>query len=172
MEGKKKSFYFIKSIEWTLVFSLVLIVTLVLLEVFFRYVLKLSLKGIEEICRLAFVWACFIGISYCTVRKRQIEVNALPNKLPPRVLGWINFFKQVIICVVSLVMVIVGWQFVVSTWRYPDYTTTLLYPRSLFWLPIPVSGLIILINAVKTLVLQVRYLRYSTLALDQKRRGK
>jgi TRAP-type C4-dicarboxylate transport system permease small subunit len=132
-----------KTLEYLLLFLLVSIIGLILLQVFSRYVLEMSISGIEELARLAFVWGCFIGIGLSSVRNDHIRVEILLTKVPVRWKKTMMFVSYIMILFISAIMVIVGIRFVMNKWIFPDYSTILLYPRALFWLPVPISGAII-----------------------------
>jgi TRAP-type C4-dicarboxylate transport system permease small subunit len=60
------------------------------------------------------------------------------------------------ILLVSAAMVTHGAYFSINRWSFPDYSTALLYPRSLFYVPVPVSGAIIFVYTVKHAVIRVK----------------
>lgn len=141
-----------KVIEVTLSILLASIVIIVLLQVFFRYVLEISLHGIEEIARLLFVWGCFIGAGLCSLRREHLVVDYALIRFKPETQKWVRIFLQLIILSISIIMVVSGTKFVITRWTYPDYTTALMYPRSLFWVPVPISGLIIGYATIRTII--------------------
>ena len=147
---------FIKILEIVLFVLSATIVVLILVQIFSRYVTRLPFQGIEELARLIFVWACCLGVALCVVKGKTIKAEVLRNKLPTKINNWMSLLIDAIIIIVSTVMIITGSQFVVSRWIYPDYSTALLYPRSLFWVPIPISGAIIFIHTTKLVILKVK----------------
>lgn len=136
-------------------FLLVLLVSmigLILVQVFSRYVLEISISGIEELARLAFVWGCFLGIGLSSIRDDHIRVEILLTKVPKSYEKIMRFVSYLMILFTSAVMIVVGTRFVVNKWIFPDYSTILLYPRALFWLPVPISGAIIFPATVFSIV--------------------
>ena len=145
-----------RTIEILLVLLLAAIVIIVLLQVFFRYVIQMSLHGIEEMARLLFVWGCFLGAGLCSLRREHLRVDYVLVRLKPRAQKMTRMFLQLLILGISTIMMISGTIFVVDMWAYPDFSTALMYPRSLFWLPVPVSGAIIFYATIRTLIALLR----------------
>jgi TRAP-type C4-dicarboxylate transport system permease small subunit len=143
---------FKKFLEFSLIILISIVVLLVLVQVFSRYLIQLPFIGLEELARLVFVWACFLGTSLGVIRSRHISIEVLLRVLPSRVSQFFSFITAIMILIVSAVMVFYGLEFVISKWSYPDYSTALLYPRSLFYLPVPLSGGIIFFYTIKQTV--------------------
>ena len=153
---KANKFSFSAVIEMLLFLFLVTIVMLVLVQVFSRHVSQLPLQGIEELARLVFVWACLLGASLCVVKGIHLKVEIFRTYLPSGVNNWVSLIVQGIVLMVSAVMIITGSQFVISRWIFPDYSTALHYPRSMFWVPVPLSGAIMFVHTVKEIIAAVR----------------
>jgi len=143
-------------IEAALVLLLAAIVIIVLLQVFFRYVISMSLHGIEEMARLLFVWGCFLGAGLCSLRREHLRVDYLLVRLKPRAQLVVRMTLQLLILGISVIMMVSGTIFVVTRWVYPDFSTALMYPRSLFWVPVPLSGLIIFYATANTILALLR----------------
>ena len=141
-------------LEILLATGLGVIILLVLLQVTSRYAFQLSIRvrGTEEVARLVFVWCCFLGVGLSSFRRDHIRMELLLTKFTPKVLKMISCLNSLIIMTIAVMMVIYGSQFVVSRWMYPDYSTVLLYPRALFWLPIPICGLLIVGGEIQTFI--------------------
>lgn len=152
--SEHKTEYLPKILEPVLFVLLATLVVLVLVQIISRYLVQLPLRGIEELARLIFVWACFLGVALCSVRGRDIKAEFLKDVFPTSLSCWISLLTDMVIVVVSMVMVVSGSQFVISRWVYPDYSTALFYPRSLFWAPVPVSGAIIFLHTVRKVVVK------------------
>lgn len=59
------------------------VVTIVALQVFFRYVLNSSLGWSEEAARYLFMWAAVLGFSSAVEAKRLFSFELLATNLPP-----------------------------------------------------------------------------------------
>ena len=155
MASAKKSFVE-KLLEYVLFVLLSGIVLLVLIQVCSRYVIQLPFVGIEELARLVFVWACLLGAALGTIRGRHIRIEFLIRILPYGMMTFFSILTSAMILMVSAVMVTHGSYFVINRWSFPDYSTALLYPRSLFYAPVPLSGAIMFIYTAKHTIAQVK----------------
>ena len=142
---RKKLSLLERILEITLIFLIAIIVILVLVQVFSRYLVQLPFIGIEEIARLLFVWACLLGTALGVVQNRHISIDVLLRVFPKNLKHAAGIISQLMILFISGVMVVYGTQFTISKWAYPDYSTALFYPRSLFYMPVPISGAIIFV---------------------------
>lgn len=57
-------------------FSVVMVVVIAM-QVFMRYVMDNSLSWSEELARFCFIWLVYIGISYGVKKQRHIKVDAM-----------------------------------------------------------------------------------------------
>ena len=147
---------FERFLEYSLFFLISLIVLLVLVQVFSRYLIQLPFVGIEELARLLFVWACLLGTTLGVIRNRHINIEVLIRFLPSRMSQTFSIISLVMVLVISAVMVFYGIKFVLNKWSFPDYSTALLYPRSLFYLPVPLSGAIIFFYTIKQTAVRLK----------------
>jgi len=139
-------------LEYAMEVLLVVTVLLVLVQIFSRYVIQQNVKGIEEVARLTLVWGCFIGAGYCVIHDKHINIDFIVTRFPPPLRKAVEVISILILLVVSGVMIGAGTAFVIKRWAFPDYSTSLLFPRSLYWLPVPVCGLIVFVNAASRAV--------------------
>ena len=123
--------------------------TLSFLQVVARYVLAVSTPWSEEIARLAFVWAVFLGAAIGIRRDLHTRVDFLFVRLPAGLAAAVAVGMDLLLAGMACVMVGYGAQLVVST-RF-DFSTSLGYPRNWFYLPVPVSGALMLLFLVPKL---------------------
>ena len=64
--------------------SLAVMVVLISMQVFFRYVLDNSLIWSEELSRYLLIWAVYIGCSFAAKEDRHLEVTFIRTLLGPR----------------------------------------------------------------------------------------
>ena len=74
---------FIDFVEWWATFLLVLMVVLVCLGVFFRYVLDASLAWYDEFASYLLVWLTFYGAVSASYRRRHIGFETFIARLMP-----------------------------------------------------------------------------------------
>ena len=74
---------FIDLIEWWATLLLLLMVVLVCLGVFFRYVLDASLAWYDEFASYLLVWLTFYGAVAASYRRRHIGFETFISRLMP-----------------------------------------------------------------------------------------
>ncbi len=128
-------------LEWLVGFILLVIVLLAVMQVFNRYVMDNPLNWTEEVARLLLIWAVFLGAAAGVKRNGHLRVDLLFARYKGN-------SGQIVIALINLVMLSVGvgmvkfgFDFYASTAN--DHSTSLGYSRNLFYLPIPISGLLI-----------------------------
>ncbi len=111
-------------------------------QVLSRYVLQISTPWTEELARLCFVWGVFLGAAIGVKRNLHTRVDFVFVRLPARAAALILAGIDLFLAILALVMIVYGAQLVLST--RSDLSTSLGYPRNWFYLPVPISGLLML----------------------------
>ena len=97
---------FLNNIEEFIVVPLVgVMVAVIILQVFFRYVLKQSLSWSEELARYLMVWVTFVGASIGVKRGAHVGVEALVLALPKKaqaVVKYLGIIISIVFCIVVL----------------------------------------------------------------------
>ncbi len=126
------------------VVAVLLAVTLILsfLQVVARYIFLVSTPWSEELARLFFVWGVFLGAAVGVKRNLHTRVDFLFQRLSVRASALVLAGMDLLVAGMAVVMVLYGGQLVFAT--RSDFSTSLGYPRNLFYLPVPVSGLLML----------------------------
>jgi TRAP-type C4-dicarboxylate transport system permease small subunit len=99
-----------------IVAAFALMVVVVSLQVLFRYFLNLSLDWAEEVGRLTFIWAAFLGVPHGVKIGAHVGIDFVAKLLPPAPLAWL--FRASCAANAAL-MALVAWQSVViarETW--------------------------------------------------------
>jgi TRAP-type C4-dicarboxylate transport system permease small subunit len=89
--------------------SMFLIVVIMIVQVFYRYVLNDSLIWAEEICRYILVWQTFLLVGYAYQRGDLIALDFLPRMISPR--QWLVVRTIVAIPVVVFLALMVWYGF-------------------------------------------------------------
>jgi C4-dicarboxylate transporter DctQ subunit len=129
-------------LEWVVALLLVATLFLSFLQVIARYLFQVSTPWSEELARLFFVWGVFLGAAIGVKRDLHTRVDFVFQKLPPSPAALVRMGMDFLLIVLALVMVIYGSQLVIST--RADLSTSFGYPRNWFYIPVPVSGLLML----------------------------
>ena len=122
---------------------LVSMIICVAVQVVSRHLFAIPLQGTEELARLCFVWGCCLGIGYCALRHEHIAMDAISRRVSPRMASCFSLACGIALQFIAFVMIVHGSRLVAHIWTLPDLSTAMQYPRALFWLPIPLCGVIL-----------------------------
>jgi TRAP-type C4-dicarboxylate transport system permease small subunit len=112
MKGKKRSFYdfFNRCFKISSLFFFVLMLLTVLMQVFFRYVLKSPLTWIEELSRMLLIWTIFSGSVVAQNNFVHPRIEFFINLLPVFYVKKINILIDIVLLVFCGIMVFYGLQ--------------------------------------------------------------
>jgi TRAP-type C4-dicarboxylate transport system permease small subunit len=96
--------------EFLVIALLWVVIAIVVIEVFRRYVLQASGEYSEEIARFTLIWLVYLGVPYAIKRRRHISCEMLPARLPPLVHHSVNIFADVMFLAFAVLMVWHGWE--------------------------------------------------------------
>ena len=130
--------------RWLIILAFTAMVAVVSLQVLFRYFLNLSLDWADEVGRLTFVWAAFLGVPHGVKIGAHVGIDFVAKLLPPAPLAWL--FR--ICCVLSATLMgIVAWQSVVIAAETWDQLMPVLdFSTGWFYVAITVCGVHSLIH--------------------------
>ncbi len=136
-------------LEWWSVVLLVLMVALVCVGVFFRYVLGASLAWYDEFASYLLVWLTFYGAVVASYRRRHISFEVVVDKLNPAARKAIDALSECFVLLFQFVMFYYGWELIQKMGE--DRTVSLPWVK-MGWIysVLPISGgLMLLISALR-----------------------
>jgi TRAP-type C4-dicarboxylate transport system permease small subunit len=127
-----------------------ILVLVVLMAVFFRYVLGNSLPWSEEVGRYLSVWVGFLGASVALSKRIHIGVDYVVDRLPKNQRRLLKLISEFTILILLGVISYYGIELVI--FQIPQQTSALLI--SMFWpyLSVPVGTLLMMIQCVSLLI--------------------
>lgn len=126
------------------VLLLAVTVTLVILQVFFRYVLNSSLSWSEEAARYLFVWSAMLGFSSSVEARRLFRFDLVAQRLPPAGARLCAALYGVAAVAFLWALVVSGRALVVGTASQTSPAIGL--PMALPYAALPVGGLLIALH--------------------------
>jgi TRAP-type C4-dicarboxylate transport system permease small subunit len=96
-------------LEWWAVLLLVLMVALVSVGVFFRYVLNASLAWYDEFASYLLVWLTFYGAVTASYRRRHIGFEMVVSRLMPNTRKVTEVVAELLILGFQFVLFYYGW---------------------------------------------------------------
>ena len=124
--------------RWLIIAAFAVMVVVVSLQVLFRYFLNLSLDWADEVGRLTFVWAAFLGVPHGVKAGAHVGIDYVAKLLPPAPLAWL-FSACCLAC--AALMAIAAWQSVaIARETWDQLMPVLDFSTGWFYVAIAVSG--------------------------------
>ena len=101
--------------EGVMVSLLCCMVFIMIIQIFCRYVLGMSLSWSEEITRYLFVWSAFISISLCTKLTINIRIDLIITKLSARGKALVKIFNLTVEFAFFAYMIPYAYRYLIST---------------------------------------------------------
>lgn len=133
---------------------LVAVTILLFLQTTFRYVFFVPIGWAEEGARFGLIWLTFLGAAVCSKRMGHSRFTIFYDRSPSRLKQGMGFVIELVTLLFAGIMVVKGWEIVGRT-QYERWIMLDL-PVSYSYLAIPVSGLLILVFAVRQLARLLR----------------
>jgi TRAP-type C4-dicarboxylate transport system permease small subunit len=114
------------------------LVVVVSLQVASRFVFKIPIEWSEEFARFIFIWFCWLGSSYATLKFHHIRITAQLRVLPPKLARGLMVAGDLLWIAFNLFVVVAGVMYLRSTMEFPY--RAMITEINMFWifLPIPV----------------------------------
>ena len=142
---------FIDAVEWWATFLLVLMVVLVCLGVFFRYVLDASLAWYDEFASYLLVWLTFYGAVSASYHRRHIGFETFIARLMPVTRRRLEIVAEFLVLGFQIVLLYYGW---LLTRKMGDETAVSLVWVKMGWVysVLPISGGLMMLISVQRLL--------------------
>jgi len=134
--------------DWLLVGLFSLILAIILLAVFFRYVINHSLFWSDEVVRYLFVWFILLGAALTLRDRRHLRVEYFIEHFPPGLRRVVECISLLLIAVFSVFLCVAGALWVKET--QGTYTSALGLPLNIvFYAALPITSVMSLCFALK-----------------------
>jgi TRAP-type transport system small permease protein len=142
---------FIDLIEWWSMLLMVLMVVLVCLGVFFRYVVGASLAWYDEFASYLLVWLTFYGAVAASYHNRHIQFGTVVERFPPHTRRKIASIAELFVLGFNVVLFYYGWLLMQ---KMGDETAVSLVWVKMGWIysVLPITGAIMLFISVDRLL--------------------
>lgn len=123
---------------WGIVVVMGLMVTIVALQVFWRYVLGSSIDAADELSRLCFVWAIFLAIPHGVKHGVHVGIDLFVMMVP----AWLKevlFRLMAGVSTLLMMMVMVG-AWVATVDRWPELMPTLPITSAIYYIAVLICG--------------------------------
>ena len=143
---------FLNNIEEFIVVPLVAVMTaVIILQVFFRYVLKGSLPWSEELSRYLMIWVTFVGASIGVKRGAHVGVEMLVMILPKNVQSIVKYLRIIIVAIFGIVVFSASLGILHRQIVYHQISPAMRIPMWWAYAAVPVGTFLMTVRFVQTL---------------------
>ncbi|SES06515.1 TRAP transporter small permease [Salipaludibacillus aurantiacus] len=135
-----------------------IMVFIIALQVFMRFVIGSSLAWSEELARFSFIWLVYIGISYGVKKQRHIKVDVVLIALKGKAKIILNMISNVIFLGFAVVIIYFGQEIALRILELGQRSPGLRIPMGLVYLATPVGMGLTIIRLIQQLIQQGRAL--------------
>ncbi|MFW5755464.1 MAG: TRAP transporter small permease [Tangfeifania sp.] len=133
-----------KTLEWTLVFLMSILVIDVLWQVFSRYILNSPSSYTDELAGYLLIWVGMLGAAYVAGRREHLAIDLLVQRSSPKRKFKLEMTISVLIILFSVFVLIIGGSSLVYTrFLLSVKSSALGLPLGFVYLVLPVSGILI-----------------------------
>lgn len=143
--------------EILLVVCIITMVLVVFLQVIMRYVFNNSLSWSEELARMIFIWASWIGISFGQKRGEHIKIILLTDNLRGKAKLIVLFIADICTLAILIVLIIKGYEVMEKISMLGAKSPALYIPKWVPYASIPISCGLMATRVVKEMV--TRFMR-------------
>ena len=128
---------------------MLLLVVLVGVQVFTRYILNNPTSWSEEAANFTQVFLVFLGGTLAIFQKRTLRITFFVDRLPPRMSAAIEFVMKVLILL--FLIALIWYSFFAIARLHNQITPGLQLPKSILFVSVPLGGILMLIATLREL---------------------
>jgi TRAP-type C4-dicarboxylate transport system permease small subunit len=140
--------------RWISGFGLILMALIIAWQVFARYVLNDSPAWSEQAALLLMIWYVMFAAAAGVREDFHIRIRVFADAFPGAATRVVRILAHAVVGLFGAGMVIWGAELAVTTW--PHAIPTLALPRGVAYIPIPLSGLLIIGFSIEHIVAEGR----------------
>ena len=142
-----------KTLEYSLVAILAILVLDVLWQVASRYLLTSPSTFTDELASFLLIWVALLGAAYVTGQKQHLAIELIMNKVNPRKANVLRIIIQIAVIVFSLFVMIIGGGWLIYTRFYlGQVSAALQMPLGYVYMVLPISGVFIIYYSVVNVI--------------------
>ncbi|WP_082235407.1 TRAP transporter small permease [Halobacillus massiliensis] len=150
-----------ENLEKYLMFILLAVmVVVVFLQVFMRYIMDNSLSWSEELARYCFIWVIYVGISYGVKKRRHISVDAMMLLFKDKAKIYFSILANVLFLVFCGFVVFYGSGIVSQLLAFGQTTPALQIPTAIVYAAPPVGMGLAGIRLIQNIIVDINRIRH------------
>lgn len=135
--------------QWISNLCLAALVTVLGLQIVFRYVLGIGLSWSEEVSRFLFIWFVYISASLAARAGTHVRVTAFVDMLPPSASQIVRVVADLIWIAFNAIVIVSGVLLFQRMMAHPVYSTSLTLPLAWLYLVIPVAHALMIMRILQ-----------------------
>ncbi|MTI61480.1 MAG: TRAP transporter small permease [Firmicutes bacterium] len=154
---KKLYTYFLYLVE-ELIPMITLAVTVIslILQVFFRYILNISLEWPFELSIYAFVWTLYLGAAYARREGKHVKLDIVYEKMPEKLRAVFNIIFNIITILIFSRILYPIWDYLLFSYRIK--TVALKLPWTYVFAVFPVFLVLTIIHNIEYIIKDIKLL--------------
>jgi TRAP-type C4-dicarboxylate transport system permease small subunit len=139
-----------KLVRGVLVGMVAAMTTLIIVQVFLRYIFLYSLSWSEEVARYLMIWVSFLGASLAVKYGYHIGIEFVVNRIPERSRTWVALIAKASMFVFLIYFTIGGFR---VSWSVRDQDSpALLFSMFYAYVSAPVGGVFMMIQLANSMI--------------------
>lgn len=134
--------------------ALTIVLLVVIMNVFARFVLGTSILWSDEIATMGFVWCIFLGASACYKRGMHIGIDIVTSALKGKLRWIVLALTNTLLVVTNACLTYWSWTFAINAW--PKLTGILQISYTFVDISATIAFGMMTIHAVRQLILHLR----------------
>ena len=143
--------------EYFLVYSLILMVALVFIQVIMRYIFNNSLSWSEELVRYIFIWQIWLGASVGAKNNDHIRIEIFSNKLKQKPREALEIVINLMIFEFYLFLIWQGIQYLKTVISTSMTSTGLQIPLWIVYISLPVGSAAVAVRLACRVVYEITH---------------
>jgi TRAP-type C4-dicarboxylate transport system permease small subunit len=130
------------------IYSLSLMLLLVTIQVFLRYLFNLGIYWIPELARYILVTFSFFAGSMALRRNELAGISLVINAIPIRIRRWIDFTAIILVLLFCIIGIIYGFKTAILILQTGQPSPSMRIPIGFAYLPIPIALVLMLFSSL------------------------
>ena len=124
----------------------------IIVQVFFRYVLKESLSWSEELARYIMVWVTFVGASIGVKRGAHVGVEMLVTALPKNVQAIVKYLGLIISIIFCIVVIVASLGIIQRQFTGNQVSPAMRIPMWWAYAAVPAGAFLMTVRFIQILI--------------------
>jgi TRAP-type C4-dicarboxylate transport system permease small subunit len=149
-------YFFIFFEEFLPSLSLLICTSAIIIQVFYRYFLNISLGWPFELSVYAYIWTLYLGAAWGVREEHHVKFNLIYDALSPKVQKILNIIFDTITTIVFIIIFIPVWEYLLFNYRIK--TVSLKIPWTIVFGVFSIFLTLTIIHNIEHIIRDIKYL--------------